>query len=60
MSKNHITVLIALFVFILAFAFYWYSYRPEQIRKKCYDIAVTMSTFDINYKSCLLDNGIDD
>jgi len=58
MSKKYITTVLILFLLILGFAFYWYSYRPEQIRKKCYDIAVKMYTFDNNYKSCLLDNGI--
>lgn len=53
------TGLIVLLLIILGFAFYWYSYRPEQIRKECYQIALK-GTFDKDYKSCLLSNGLED
>ena len=46
---------------ILALAFYWYSYRPSEIKKKCFDIAghiVPASDYDLVYKSCLNKNGL--
>ena len=54
--------IILIAVAILGFAFYWFEWRPAQIRKKCYDIAVVIvgNNFDKNYESCLLDNGLEE
>ena len=34
--KKQFYVIIVLITVILMAAFYWYAYRPEQIRKNCY------------------------
>ncbi len=31
------TVLVVLVLLILGFGFYWFEWRPSQIRKKCYE-----------------------
>jgi hypothetical protein len=54
--KEYKYIILILF-FILGFAFYWYEWRPTQIKKKCFDVAV-MGNFDKNYQACLLDNGL--
>ncbi len=40
--------------------FYWYEWRPTQIRKHCYDISLpgVPENFDLNYQSCLKDSGL--
>ncbi len=58
-KQKYMTGVIVLLIVIFGFAFYWYSYRPEQIRKQCYQIALK-GTFDKDYKSCLLSNGLED
>jgi preprotein translocase subunit YajC len=59
--KNTIPyILSALIIFILGFAFYWYSYRPEKARKDCYQAVLQTSDFDLNYKSCLRHHGLDE
>lgn len=52
--------LLSILVISIVGAFYWYEWRPDQIRKNCYDIAVMIGgvNFDKNYNSCLLDNGL--
>jgi len=52
-------ILIALIV--LGFNFYWFEWRPTQIKKRCYDIAVVIggNNFNKNYASCLLSNGLE-
>lgn len=44
---------------ILCFSFYWFAYRPEQIRKKCYDLTFygAPERTEMNYNSCLLEHG---
>ncbi len=39
MSKKQYMGIIILAVTILGFAFYWYEYRPSQIKKECFAIA---------------------
>ena len=42
--------------------FYWSQWRPEQIRKKCYDLALSISfesPVETNYNACLLDHGLE-
>jgi len=60
MFKTYLIGLTVLVILILAFSFYWYSYRPEQIRKDCYDIATKTMGFDLNYRSCMLDHGLNE
>jgi len=73
LKQNWFKVIILAFIFC---GFYWYSVRPVQLKKKCYDLAIgaepkagiyaeyledrglRSSNFEMNYKSCLLDNGL--
>lgn len=48
---------------VAAFTFYWFEWRPTQIKKDCYkkaerDIDDTRSGFDRNYNNCLREKGI--
>lgn len=52
-----LSFLILILLGVMGLAFYWYSYRPEQIRKDCYNIAV-IGDFEFVYKTCLLRNGM--
>jgi hypothetical protein len=56
-NKNILYILIA--ISVLSFIFYWYSYRPEQIRKNCYQAVLQTSDFDLNYRSCLRSKGLE-
>lgn len=49
--------IILLIVIILGGMFYWYSYRPEQIRKNCYRFANNGMAETI-FRDCLLSNGL--
>jgi hypothetical protein len=61
--KNLIAVIL-LILFLTSF--YWFQYRPSEIRKECYRLmSQEYSNFDVSfkyyepeYKSCLLKNGI--
>jgi dipeptidyl aminopeptidase/acylaminoacyl peptidase len=56
-----------IFVFLLmVIVFYWFQYRPSEIRKECYKM-LTVSHYDFDehfkyyepeYNSCLIKNGI--
>lgn len=54
---------ISLLVIIVVVAggwFYWSQWRPEQIRKRCYDLALSFDSsarLEMNYNACLLDHG---
>jgi len=56
-----IYVILIVILIVLGFAFYWFQWRPTQIRKKCYDVAINIGgvNFDKNYQSCLLDHGLE-
>ena len=67
-----ITIILLLVIF---FAFYWYEWRPSQIRKECYykvyDKALNLSAFGeeavksreqenkFKYKNCLIEKGLE-
>ncbi len=59
MPKKYLIGLAILFILILGFAWYWYSFRPEQIRKNCYKFA-NNGMAQYVYKDCLLRAGIKD
>lgn len=40
MNKKTIVISLTLLVLILAGIFYWFEWRPSQIRKNCYDSAI--------------------
>lgn len=52
--------IIILILIVLVGAFYWYSYRPEQIKKVCFN-AVLSQSLEITeqlYKNCLGIHGL--
>jgi len=70
---NEYKYILLIILIILGFSFYWYSYKPEQIRKKCYvdaynshysviqQVATDKSVeelMDHSYKDCLLSSGL--
>lgn len=51
---------ILIIIFVVGAAFYWYEYRPTQIRKEC---AKHLSGFssvykESNYEKCLREHGL--
>lgn len=59
--------IIILTIIILCGAFYWYSYRPEQIRKKCFNETRGNTLIlrngmeelqDSYYKDCIMSYGL--
>ena len=59
LKQNWFKIVIVIFLIL---GWYWYSWRPVQIRKKCYDISFVGETQngELNYKSCLQDNGLNE
>ena len=55
-----LTIIVIILV-ISGASFYWYELRPSEIRKKCYDISLSGSILfkEVNYKNCLMDNGLE-
>ena len=65
--------IIILLVITLGSAFYWYEWRPTQIRKECFSLtrgggytnpfinenAQNRADFEFRYKNCLLKNGLE-
>ena len=45
-------------VVVLGFCFYWFSFRPEQIKKECYRLSSPYYGGQ-NYEACLIKNGIE-
>ncbi len=71
MSKKQYIGIIILAVIILGVAFYWYNYRPSQIKKECFEIARKSAIeksglkdkfykddYDTYYKWCLQKKGL--
>ena len=57
--KNPVSILILIGVLILTSLFYWYEWRPSQIRKECHVSAKAKAwTYDTVYKSCLHAKGL--
>lgn len=59
MNKTILMITIII-VLIISIGFYWYEWRPTQIKKSC---ALTATNFspdaqDNFYKNCVLQNGI--
>lgn len=60
-NKNYITVFLILF-----FVFYWFSFRVEQIKKECFNVAVSEAQVHENdredlkyyYWKCSVQNGL--
>ena len=54
------TILIVILVVLIvaAGAFYWYEYRPSQIREKCNKLSPYLISEKI-YQSCLLNHGLE-
>lgn len=60
-------IIIILVVIVLAFGFYWYQIRPEQIRKECYELGAKSALLpnlvatenNPIYKNCLAERGVE-
>lgn len=61
MKNKNIIILLGL-VIILGFNFYWFSLRPQNIRKECYKKAQAQSGFkriiNDSYEDCLMSSGL--
>ncbi len=57
MKEKIILILIILIFITLGVAFYWYEWRPAQIRKECGGIATQL--FPASYQNCLHQRGIE-
>jgi hypothetical protein len=51
--------IILLSVIIIAFVFYWYSYKPYKIRKKCGSEILWDNNFNDLYGKCLRSEGLE-
>lgn len=72
MKNKGLLILVILGVVILGIAFYWYGYRPSQIKKECYNTArkkaietsnlqdgkFEIEIYDGYYKLCLDQKGL--
>jgi len=60
--KEYKGIIIVVLVIILG-AFYWYSYRPTQIRKECAKYLTGFGAVGFSgenkYDKCLLENGLE-
>ena len=56
-------ILIIIILAILGGAFYWFQWRPSQIRKECYDripdFKKEYGTYEKDYKQCLIEHGLE-
>jgi hypothetical protein len=59
MNKNLTTLAVLVGVLFIA-VFYWFEYRPTQIKKNCWRIAPSTieGNTEKNYQSCLRDYGL--
>ena len=69
MQKSHIIAPCAILVLLFGLLFYWYEYRPTDIRKTCFKISrgldfsafgkeVADSEYDQRYNDCLKSYGL--
>jgi hypothetical protein len=65
LNENRYVVIIALL--ILSGAFYWFQYRPSEIKKTCDEVAKNEAArsygnreknYDFKYRQCLRENGL--
>ena len=56
-TKTILVAILAGLVIILG-AFYWYEYRPSEIREKCNKSSISVISEKI-YQSCLRDHGLE-
>lgn len=46
-------------IIVVVFSFYWFSVRPEQIRKECYKNRNMYGIYYHDYEGCLKGNGLE-
>ncbi|KKU81028.1 MAG: hypothetical protein UY07_C0027G0009 [Parcubacteria group bacterium GW2011_GWA1_47_8] len=51
--------IIILILVVLGGAFYWYEWRPTQIRKDCFNTSQDFSDKQEFYKNCVMGNGLE-
>lgn len=73
--KKPIYLITTILLLVIIFSFYWYEWRPSQIKKECYhkayDKALDLSAFgeeavesqkqenEFKYKNCLREKGLE-
>lgn len=57
MKKQH-WILIVIGLLLIGGVFYWYQYRPSEIRKRCSADLKTGTAYDKIYNDCLRKNGL--
>lgn len=64
MKKYQFITVLIIVLFIIGFLFYWYEWRPSNIRKECTDYAkeadarFIMVDYDTTYEKCLTEHGL--
>lgn len=59
-NNKSVLLIVGLILLISGFLFYWFQWRPAEIRQNCYRASLgTGERFEMNYKNCLLDNGLE-
>lgn len=65
--KNPLVIQGAVILLILSGAFYWFEWRPTEIKKGCYEDAIgtaksadgsTREVYEFFYKACIQKNGL--
>jgi len=57
MKKHELTILGLIVISCLVFAFYWYEWRPAEIRKSCHNKAVEASSDQV-YRDSNFDKAV--
>lgn len=53
-------IIILIMLIVIGGFFYWFGWRPAQIRKGCFSIAIISSAnLESNFKWCLVNNGLE-
>lgn len=60
LDKNTLSIYFAILILIGIFCFYWYSYRPEHIRKSCINTFADFpkDSAEEYSRNCILQNGL--
>ena len=53
-------IITAIILMMLGFTFYWYEWRPTQVRKGCFNTSQDFpkDSQDSFYRNCVMGNGI--
>jgi quinol-cytochrome oxidoreductase complex cytochrome b subunit len=56
-NNNNMTLVVCI-ILIISGAFYWFQYRPSEIKKECVQYGVPVATYDVLYQNCLHEHGL--